>query len=158
MVTVSKQSPNGPAEPMAQPGKRSTLTPPRLTPWLDVPDYPGYRVRLWINYPRGVKTAITDTVTAIGELGEQARSLKGDADTAEMERRAEELKAEVQGHMAAIVLEHNGWPDEDGNVLPQPSDPVFWDRLEQHLSNVVSQMALEAPGLLPNSVLPTRRR
>jgi hypothetical protein len=158
MVTVSKQQQNGLAAPLAAPGEKSNLAPPRITRWFDVPDYPGYRVKLWVNYPRGVKTAITDTITEIGEVMGRARALDEGADTAPLEKLADEKKAEIQGRMAAIVLEHNGWPDEDGLVLPQPSDPAFWDRLEQHLSNIVSQMAIEAPSQLPNSLLPTRRR
>lgn len=149
MVRVSTQKPNGLAEPMATNGQRSTLAPPRIERWLDVPDYPGYRVKLWVNYPRHLRSTLTTQ-----DL-EGAEGLEGE----ELAAYAAELKAKLEGVLAAIVLEHNGWPDEDGNVLPQPSTPGFWDLVpDQHLANIVMTLAREAPSLLPNSPLPTRRR
>lgn len=146
MVTVTKQSSNGLAEPMAQVGVKSALTPPRIERWLDVPDYPGYRVKLWINYPRHLKSAF--------DPPEGLEDLEGEA----LESYIAERKAAIEGALAAIVLGHNGWPDEDGNVLPQPSDPTMWELADQHLANVVMTLAYKAPSQLPNSLTPTRRR
>lgn len=145
MVTVSKQSANGLAEPVAAPGARSALTAPRIERWVDVPDYPGYRVRLWVNYPRALRSAFEPP-----DLGE----LEGEA----LAGYVAERKAAIEQAIGAIVLEHNGWPDEDGAVLPQPPDPTLWDRIDQHLANVVLALAYQAPAQLPNSLLPTRRR
>lgn len=146
MVTVSKPSTNGLPEPMTAPGQRSALTPPRIERWLDVPDYPGYRVRLWINHPRHLRAAFSPP--------EGIEDLEGEA----LEAYVAERKGQLEAALAAIVLEHNGWPDEDGNVLPQPTDPTLWDQIDQHLANVVMALAFQAPSQLPNSLLPTRRR
>jgi hypothetical protein len=149
VVTVTKTSPNGLAEPLGLAGAKSTLTPPRIERWLDVPDYPGYRVKLWINYPRHLRAALTP------EDLEQAEGLEGE----ELDAYAAELKAKLEGILAAIVLEHNGWPDEEGNVLPQPSTPGFWDQVpDQHLANIVMTLAREAPAQLPNSPRSMRPR
>lgn len=146
MVTVSKQSPNGLPEPMATPGAKSPLTPPRIVRWVDVDDYPGYRVKLWINHPRGLREAFSPP-TGIEDLDGEA-----------LQSYVAERKDQLEAALAAIVLEHNGWPDEDGNVLPQPPDPTLWDRMDQHLANVVMALAFQAPSRLPNSLLPTKRR
>lgn len=144
--TVTKVNQNGLAEPVAMPGQRSQLTPPRIERWLDVPDYPGYRVKLWINYPRHLRSAF--------QLPEGLEDLEGDA----LEAVVSERKALVEQAMAAIVLDHNGWPDQDGNVLPHPTDPTLWELIDQHLMNVVLALAFQAPSQLPNSLLPTRRK
>jgi hypothetical protein len=148
VVTVSKQSPNGLPAPAAVSGQRSTLTPPRIERWLDVPDHPGYRVKLWINYPRILRDAFKPI---------DPDELEG-MDEETLEQFGTEKKNQVMDALAAIVLEHNGWPDEDGNVLPQPTDPTIWDRADQHLANVVIVLARQAPSQLPNSLSPTKRR
>jgi hypothetical protein len=126
MVTVSKQSANGRAEMPPSPGTKSPLTPPRVERWADVPDYPGYRVKLWINHPRRLRDAFAPP--------EGIDDLAGE----ELEGYVAERKAGIEQALAAIVLEHNGWPDSNGDVMPQPSMPGFWDDLEdQHLANVV---------------------
>lgn len=146
MVTVTKQSANGFDLTTAPQGGKSTLTPPRIERWLDVPDYPGYRVRLWINHPRHLRSAFEPPAEGIEDL-------EGDA----LQEYIAERKVLIEGALAAIVIEHNGWPDEDGNVLPQATDPTIWDRMDQHLANIVMRLAVQAPSQLPNSG-PTHKR
>lgn len=149
MVRVSQQSPNGIAGALAAPATPSKLTAPRVERWVDVPDYPGYRVRLWVNYPRALKSAFVPLDP------DEIEALEGD----ELDAFVAERKGRVEEALAAIVLEHNGWPDEEGNALPPPQTPGFWDDLpDQHLANVVLLLAVNAPSQLPNSLLPTRRR
>lgn len=131
--------------PSATPSK---LTAPRIERWVDVPDYPGYQVKLWVNYPRHLRTMLT------AEDLEAAEGLEGQ----QLEAYAAELKAKLEGVLAAIVLEHNGWPDEEGMTLPSPQTPGFWDLLpDQHLANIVMSLARDAPAQLPNSRGQTRR-
>jgi hypothetical protein len=149
VVRVSQQSPNGVLAIEAPAATPSKLTAPRIERWVDVPDYPGYQVKLWINYPRALRT----TLTAEDLAG--AEELEGE----ELEAYAAELKAKLEGVLAAIVLEHNGWPDQEGNVLPQPSTAGFWELVpDQHLANIVMTLAREAPAQLPNSRPSTRPR
>lgn len=149
MVRVSQPSTNGVAGALAAPPSPSKLTAPRIERWVDVPDYPGYQVRLWVNYPRALKSAFSPLDP------DEVEKLEGD----ELDRFVAERKAQVEQALAAIVLEHNGWPDEEGNALPPPQTQGFWDDMpDQHLMNVVLSLAVNAPSQLPNSLLPTRRR
>ena len=105
--------------PPAFPTKPADLVRPRLTRWLDLPgEYgeAGYRALVWINYPSGLRDA-----------------LKGDDSDAR--------KAAI----TAIVLEHNGWPDDDGNILPPVGDPLFWERCDDYLALSLGPLIRDAP-------------
>jgi hypothetical protein len=149
VVRVTDQSKNGIVSSEHAAGIPSKLTAPRIERWVDVDDYPGYRVKLWVNYPRHLKSAFEPLDP------DEVESLEGE----DLERFIAERKAKVEEALAAIVLEHNGWPDEAGNVLPPPQAAGFWDAIpDQHLANVVLRLAVNAPSQLPNSRQPTRRR
>ena len=102
---------------------------PRIEEWVEIPDYPGYLARVWVNYPERLYREM--------QSGEQAA-------TAAAARQ--------------IVLEHNGWCDANGEPLPSAQDEAFWDAMSLHLSvrvlGTVRAKALE----LPNFLGATRRR
>jgi hypothetical protein len=76
--------------------------------------YRGYQFKAWVNYP--------------GNLGDQIG-----AESPNVRNKA----------LSQVVLWHNGWPDIDGNELPQwePGDAeafgVFWDAIPQELRAAV---------------------
>jgi hypothetical protein len=57
-----------------------------------------------------------------------------------------------------IVLEHNGWCDEDGNPLPDANTDAFWNDIPTELGGVIIIAAQLEMGKLPNSLKPTKRR
>jgi len=65
--------------------------------------------------------------------------------------------ARINEAVATILLEHNGWEDDQG-VLPQPSDPAFMERVPTHLLVATLAVVRIATTTLPNSVTQTRRR
>jgi hypothetical protein len=100
---------------------------PRTLEWLDLPDdYEGFRFRVWVTYP--------------GKLNTELRS--GDQDR-------------MRAALGLIVVEHNGWLDQDGNLLPGASDPAFWDALPDELAAAMIVLVTERTSRLPNSM---RRR
>jgi hypothetical protein len=139
-----------PTAPSDAPGP-SPLQRPRIERWVDVPDYPGYRVKLWINYDRRLAEALNAPLP--DPPAEDATADEQTAYDAQVQARGEAMEAAVK----QIVLGHNGWPDEDGNVLPQPQDEAFWERLDQHLAAVLAVLILTEPGKPPASMLPRRR-
>ena len=50
-----------------------------------------------------------------------------------------------------VVLEHNGWADEDGTPYPPVTDPAFFDALPQEMGNLMATAIKEAFTTLPNS-------
>jgi hypothetical protein len=97
--------------------------------WLDVPEYPGFRVKIWVNMPN--------------RLMDDFKS--GNADRA--------FPAARQ-----IVLEHNNWCDENGEPYPPVSEESFWEAIPDELCKVVLAMVLSAPEQLPNSLRAKRGR
>jgi hypothetical protein len=136
-----------PATGPAPNGGAALLPVPRRTAWVpeendDRPEarafaeaYPGMRVRLWINYPKRLQAEISPA---------------GVEDADERERRAREA-------LKKIVLEHNGWADEDGAALPPPSDDGFWETIPDELAAGLVLLVLRAPSRLPNSMLAALR-
>jgi hypothetical protein len=60
--------------------------------------------------------------------------------------------------LSQLVLEHNGWRDEDGVVYPPPSEPAFWTAIPTELAGCVVAASQAEMAKLPNSLMPTRRR
>src|SRR5262245_21460430 len=112
---------------------RAALVPLRRTDWwVDLPEdeYPGFRFRMWKNYP----THLLDDI-----------------------RRASEDTPRAMAALKAIVLEHNGWGDFDGNLLPQPERDEFWDRITVEQIALLVQLIQTEAGKLPNFPARTRR-
>jgi hypothetical protein len=115
-----------------QPGPRM----PKRTLWVDLPAttpegevaYPGFRVRVWVNFPARIADQIKDGT--------------------EDDRRAA---------LRQIVLEHNGWCDDEGTPFAPADDPAFYNALPQELASLIVVTVIEAMSRFPNSLLATRR-
>lgn len=81
---------------------------PHLEDWLEVPEYPGHRVRVWINFPNRLLAELRSD--------EEARAIAA---------------------LCELVLEHNGWLAEDGTPYPPASDPAFWQAIPRHQSAAI---------------------
>ena len=120
------------APEVAAPSTPSTNgTPPAAPPsgprlvrkeaWVDLPqaEYPGFRAKLWINYPQRFAQEISS--------GDQERG---------------------RAALRRIVLEHNGWCNEEGAPYPAASDPGFWAEIPDELAGVLIVLCrLEPLGL-----------
>jgi hypothetical protein len=125
----------------------SKLQAVRREIWVDLPpEYPGYRARLWVNFPTRLLEE-PGTIMKKNEDGEE-----------EFDREANELA--MRKALKAIVLEHNGWPDaskepdQDGNypVLPQPEDDRFWEEISNEQVTILMALANRESQALPNLV------
>lgn len=102
---------------------------PRRTAWVELPDEygaAGMEMRVWTNYPHGIANAL--------------RGLKGtDA---------------FKEALAAVVLEHNGWRDADGNPLPDARSEDFWwsDGVSDELVGVVLAILGDVPQRYPKGL------
>lgn len=95
---------------------------PRREMWLALPgDYSDFRVRIWRNFPQRLKADLRS----------------GDGE-------------KVMAAMTRIVLEHNGWRDEDGNPYPPASEPAFWEAIPDELAMVVGNALMEEIKKLPS--------
>lgn len=56
-----------------------------------------------------------------------------------------------------VLLAHNGWQDDDGE-LPPPHERAFWDRLPEHLLMAAWAVIRNTAQTPPNLPPPTRRR
>ena len=102
---------------------------PKRETWVTLPEeYPGFRVKLWINAPKRV----VDTLSQ-GEEGARAM-------------------------LKTCVTEHNGWLDEDGVPLAQPTQDSFWDTIPTELATLIITLYQEAVFALPNSILSRKSR
>jgi hypothetical protein len=149
-----------PAPPPADPSPTPTPTPPpaaagprllRREVWVDVPEYPGFRVKLWINYPQHWDLEMTgaDFRPAPDHEGVTLQELRAWND---------EREAAMRTAYGRVVLEHNGWLGFEGEVLPQPQDPLFWELIPTELAATVVALQKQASAELPNSIQPRRRR
>lgn len=109
---------------------RSLLQAPRIEKWFDITEYEGYKVLIWVNYPKRL----------LEDIGKAQEANDPD----EMERL-----------MGQIVLQHNGWPHpETGEVLPQPQHHGFWDGLDNYLQQLIA--VLVGPDRLATRESPKR--
>lgn len=98
----------------------------RKEKWIDIEDesYEGFKFRVWVNYPQKIDAQLRDN--------------------------DEDKVAEA---LSVIVLEHNGWLDEEGNLYPLTSDPQFWKVISTELvTTMVTLLRLES-NRLPNSLI-----
>lgn len=102
----------------------------RREAWVNLPDaYAGFRMRIWVNAP----SRIWDQISS-------------------------EERATIVNGLQAVILEHNGWLDFDGEPYPPPSAPSFWDAIPTELLGVMITAAQIELGKLPKSMAPQRRR
>jgi hypothetical protein len=98
---------------------------PRREAWIELPpEYPGFRVKVWVNYPRRLNDELAS--------GESER---------------------IVGVLRQIVLEHNGWSDTDGTPFPQANTAAFWDAIPDELAAAVIVLVREQVGKLAGSLV-----
>jgi len=103
----------------------------RRVRWLSLNDdetYPGFEIKVWLN-PSHAQRRLMDVA-------------EGDRVTA---------------FIKLIVLEHNGWADEDGEAFPPASEPAFWDAIPTELGIRIVGAINEALTQLPNSISAAKR-
>jgi hypothetical protein len=111
----------------------------RREAWLDIADYPGRQVRLWLNVSQSV-----------------VNDVSGD----DRERRAAALRRMVLAHRVvdAAGVGAGPWQDFDQQPLPPPSEPAFWDAIPLDVAVAILRLVSEAPLALPNFQLGTNGR
>lgn len=111
----------GAGAPVAAAGPRL----PRREEWLDLPEdaYPGFKVKVWVNYPRRLNDDLTSRD-----------------------------KARMTAVLLQVVLEHNGWCDTDGSPLPAANDARFWDDIPDELAGAVLSLLFKQVGKLGYSL------
>lgn len=103
---------------------------PHREVWLDVPGYEGFKVKMWANYPQ----RLLDDLTG--------------ADVPAME-----------AALLRVVLEHNGWGNEEGEPFPPANEAAFWDAIPTELAAILLVLATqEVVSHYPNSLFAKRRR
>lgn len=110
-------------------GTQPALQIQRREAWAELPEeYAGFEVRVWINAPAKLWSALT------GEDDDTMAALK------------------------QLVLAHNGWLDFDGEPYPPASDEVFWEEIPTELAACILVATQQEMQKLPNSMAPQRRR
>lgn len=97
---------------------------PRREVEVAIEGYPGFTAWIWSNYPRRLGAVIN-----------------ANAD-----------EESVVGALRAIVIEHNGWADADGEPYPPADDPAFYDAIPLELGAMVLRAISTAPAAYPNSL------
>jgi hypothetical protein len=117
--------------------------------WVPLPqEYEGFKFRLWVNAPTKLWNALTAEANVPSGATEEEK--------AQIEKASEREKQQA---LAKIVLEHNGWLDFDGEPYPPASDAeAFWEAIPQELATTVLIACHVEMSVLPNSLLPKRRR
>lgn len=82
------------------------------TPWLDLPEpFDNLKIRVWLDYPQDVAFLWTP--------------VENETKDAATKRVMEACKS--------VFLAHDGWEDEDGEIMPQPDTDEFWQRISTPL-------------------------
>lgn len=102
----------------------------KRTRWVDLPqeEYPTWKVYLWVNFPAGLLEDI---------------------------RSGDESKAREA--LRRIVLEHNGWQDEEGEELVPADHEDFYRVIPTEVLGCLMALIQQECAKLPNSLLATRR-
>ena len=125
-MQVVKENRDTPQAPPAPAGPRI----PRREVWIDFPpEYPGFRVKVWLNFP--------------ARMLDDLRS--GDVDR-------------MRKTLFKVVLEHNGWVDEDGEPYPPPTDEDFWTTIPTEVGVTIIALINIEVTKLPNSLAAANRR
>lgn len=113
------QTPMRSSEAPTPPAGSSGPKMPKRYAWIDIPEYEGFRAKVWLNYP--------------DEWLKKEMAAAKDADRQQWQP------------LKRIVLEHNGWTDEEG-PLPDPSEDAFWERIPNELLAFILAGIASAPG------------
>lgn len=178
----------GQSEPMAEaPVPVQIISGPRLpkrTKWVRMPDVygdAGFKLNIWTNAPSRLADAafmanapqvptykdLESKATAYAERernGEDvtAEMLAIDDETAERQRiyredrkAAEDRRIDALGR---IVVEHNGWLDDEGKPYPPASDPTFWEVIPDELAAAILVIIRQENSRLPSQMIRSGRR
>lgn len=105
------------------PGADGRPRAPRREVELGVPGYQNFRCWIWSNYPQAVRLELTS--------GDETRTLLA---------------------LARLVVEHNGWCDQEGAPYPDAQDPAFWEAIPTELAQLLARLILlDAPAAFPTS-------
>ncbi len=98
--------------------------------WVDLPaEYAGFRARVWVNAPSGVWVEINS--------GDEARA---------------------KAAASRVIIQHNGWIDENGDPFPNEINDEFWARIPTELAGVIFTAVQLEMQKLPNSMRPRKQR
>lgn len=130
-MAEASQQPNGLDTAAPPPPPSGPRERPRIE-WLDFPqdcEYPDFKIRAWVNYPN---------------------RLDLDLSSNDPER--------MRPALARILVEHNGWIDQDDQPYPPAGTPEFWESLSNRLGFLVMAVVKTASTQLPNSLDQRKRR
>lgn len=114
--TLPRATVNGVAPSSGGDGRGKRIA--NRTPWIDLPEpFDNLRVRIWLDYPQEIADFLTKPET---ETQEQANQ-------------------RVMEFLKSVILQHDGWEDDDGAVLPQPDTDEFWERIPTPLGRALSE-------------------
>lgn len=97
---------------------------PRRTREVPVPEYQGFTLTLWVNYPQ----TVYDTMVS----GENKESLEA---------------------AGKIFIANNGWCDDVGVPYPPMNTDEFWKAIPNELAGTMLALARREANELPNSLL-----
>jgi hypothetical protein len=82
------------------------------------------------------RDALVQPTQAHARPSEAERAQMGDAERAAEEAAHERHEAARVAALGQVFRAHNGWPDAEGYVLPEPTTRAFWDYVgaDPHLS------------------------
>jgi hypothetical protein len=121
-----------PAQPTRMRGPRA---PDRTEKWVTMPapygdTDPPHKIKIWVNYPNRLQDDLAS----------------GDEDL-------------IYAAQAQIVVEHNGWCDEDGNPLPllkrgdEDALRKFWGLISNECAQAISVLAAQQAGKVSASIM-----
>jgi len=94
--------------------------------WIEIPDptYQGFQFRVWVNYPQKYE---------------------------DMLRSGDEEK--MHAALTTIILEHNGWLDEEGAPYPPANDAEFYKQIPTELLAVMLTLVRQESARLSNLLM-----
>lgn len=113
------------ADPAPVTGMVSGPRLPRREVWLDLPQeaYPGFKIKVWVNYPRKLNDELSSR--------DQAR---------------------MQSALRQMVVEHNNWCDSEGAPFPVANSDAFWEALPDELAAAIIVLLSAEVGKLAASL------
>jgi hypothetical protein len=123
---VPESAPTSPPAPIQE---STGPRPPKRVREVDVPEYPGFKLTIWVNHPQ----ILYDQMLS----GENTASLAA----------ANE-----------IFIAHNGWCDFNGKPYPSIGTDEFWAEIPNELAATMLALVRKEAAELPNSLLRMRPR
>lgn len=114
----------------------SPAGPPRAKrreSWVEIPEEfgEGMHFRMWLSYPTGYRAELLGAETT------EARKLQ---------------------ILHEVILEHNGWCDEQGQPYPPAESDAFWRVISEELGGVLIALLIDEPSNAPLALVARKRR